>query len=1104
MEPGDTSLLHALVQGQVRGGEALTVAQQLLRSLLETSAAPVFLKDRSSTFIGCNEPFAAYAGMRPDEVPGLADTDMPWNGLEGGNYVDWDRQVIESGIAAINIEEPIRRADGSVRILETNKYPLRDGDGTVVGVIGSFRDVTDERAAAARLLRTLRESERTVGEQTAELQRANDALRHEAMERSKRRLELRRQHEEVEVLRNIAASLSSDLDVEAVLDEVVVGIQRLLSVRLVAIALLDEHGEIEIPRLVVEGDEGQEAGLIDFTWMSRLFAPGVRNGASMWSGSTPDTGPAQTRVASAMVVGGEPLGYLVVEGPTEELVADVAADRLGAIAGQTATTISTVRLSSSAAELAALREREILSRELHDSVMQSLWSMSLLSATARDLVDQDHPARPLLERINESSSGSQEEMRSLLLGIRPDALSQLSLRDLLHRAIAKSAARSGVTIVACIDDVDCDREVARALYRIAQEALSNITRHAQATSGFISLTGPTTLTLSVTDDGVGFDTSRESPGHLGLSIMSERAAELDGELTITSARGAGSTVRASVPAFVGSEGAADAVPVPPSPPIAPLIGAVTAPSPTTANGRRSIGWALTAVFLVLLATGALFFARGVTSSAEHANEDRQRVLVQQIRGDIVRPLLDELNVRLATGFGLVDGTVRRRAINATDESLSRAPDDLDPIAAFDGSVGDEARRLLRMLERLDVQPEGAREPLSLYYGAEFMQFEGTIPASVPGTRIDAVTELVYLDQAPLFLFQEALSARQSLNDQLDLTPGVARFLDEGPGSVVEQQGGILGPNPTRPLVDGWLPTEMARTEFAETFDLVDERIVDSALVAEDRWVRSWADTGTLGPPPLSDTELYRQTQSAIRDIRALTDAEIAQLVGQLEAEQADGERSALLASIAGALLAVGALLCAGRAIRLCLRRVRDNRAMAELDPLTGIGGRATLETSTAAQLADRALTHHALVMLDMDRFKMVNDSYGHGFGDRLLRLVGSGLRQISDRAMSRASSVIRLGGDEFVLSLHDRSPIDITALERALEQLRDCVVTTADGELVRPAFSYGIATAHGDPRLADLLEAADLATYEQKAQRAASSMARTVRVTTNHSDLEQH
>ena len=202
------------------------------------------------------------------------------------------------------------------------------------------------------------------------------------------------------------------------------------------------------------------------------------------------------------------------------------------------------------AELRAVQERQRLARELHDSVSQALYAIALDIATAQRIGGAD-PTR--LEAILRDAQALAEtglaEMRALLFELRPEFLSKEGLVAALQRQVAAVRARHQLSItVEAPEEPEAVPAIKEALYRVGQEALNNIAKHAGAQAVVITLeASPGELILRVRDDGRGFDAEKSFPGHLGLRSMRERAASAGGVLLIRSVPGQGTEVTFRVP-----------------------------------------------------------------------------------------------------------------------------------------------------------------------------------------------------------------------------------------------------------------------------------------------------------------------------------------------------------------------------------------------------------------------------------------------------------------------------------------------------------------------------------------------------------------------------
>ena len=197
-------------------------------------------------------------------------------------------------------------------------------------------------------------------------------------------------------------------------------------------------------------------------------------------------------------------------------------------------------------EKVVIEERSRLARDLHDAVTQTLFSASLIADVLPRIWERNQDeGRRRLEELRQLTRGALAEMRTLLLELRPAALAEAELGDLL-RQLAESVTGRARVAVEVQETGACDLPpgVKVALYRIAQEALNNVARHAGASQARVTFAcGPQEpVSLRIRDDGRGFDPASVPPEHLGLGIMQERAAAIGARLTIESEVGGGTEV----------------------------------------------------------------------------------------------------------------------------------------------------------------------------------------------------------------------------------------------------------------------------------------------------------------------------------------------------------------------------------------------------------------------------------------------------------------------------------------------------------------------------------------------------------------------------------
>lgn len=154
-----------------RAEEAVQVSQQMLQLVMDNIPQHIFWKDRNSVYLGCNKNFAADAGIDdPASIIGKTDYDLPWTRQQSEFFREYDRRVMEEDTPILHIIEPVLQADGKEAWLDTNKIPLYDAQGNVVGILGTYEDITErkllevEKENASKALQEVYERERRIAE----------------------------------------------------------------------------------------------------------------------------------------------------------------------------------------------------------------------------------------------------------------------------------------------------------------------------------------------------------------------------------------------------------------------------------------------------------------------------------------------------------------------------------------------------------------------------------------------------------------------------------------------------------------------------------------------------------------------------------------------------------------------------------------------------------------------------------------------------------------------------------------------------------------------------------------------------------------------------
>jgi PAS domain S-box-containing protein len=221
------------------------------------------------------------------------------------------------------------------------------------------------------------------------------------------------------------------------------------------------------------------------------------------------------------------------------------ADLALTVANQSAITMVNAELYEHAHTLAALQERQRLARNLHDAVNQSLFSAGLIAEVLPRLWERNpDEGRQSLEDLRRLTRGAQADMRLLLAELRPSTLTDAELGDLLRLLGNALEGRTNIPIsVTAVGEGNLPADVKVALYRLCQEGLNNIAKHAGASRVDILLQYETHgVELRIRDDSRGFDPEQDPPGHYGLSMMRERATAVGATLSITSQPGNGTDI----------------------------------------------------------------------------------------------------------------------------------------------------------------------------------------------------------------------------------------------------------------------------------------------------------------------------------------------------------------------------------------------------------------------------------------------------------------------------------------------------------------------------------------------------------------------------------
>ncbi|MBM3136007.1 MAG: GAF domain-containing protein [Chloroflexi bacterium] len=369
-----------------------------------------------------------------------------------------------------------------------------------------------------------------------------------------------RRAEQFRVISEVGRRITSILNVEQLLQEIVRLLKETFGYYLATIGLIE--GE----QLVFKA--GVKTG-----WGESQFIPGSLKvggqGITAWVAATgepllaadvsqepryvfwPDTAETRSELAVALKTKAGIIGVLNVESNQFNAFDQSDITVLQSLAHQAAIAIENARLYNQAQQAAVLEERQRLARDLHDSVSQALYGMTLYSQAAAGQLSAGcaERAADYLRELQDTAQEALAEMRLLIFELRPPILEEEGLVAALQSRLQAVEGRAGLkTEFQAEVEGRLPPRIEEGLYRIAQEVLNNAVKHARARNIAVHLRRQErTVTLAISDDGVGFDpaTARKQGG-LGLAAVEERAAELGGRLTLQSQPGEGTRVLVEV------------------------------------------------------------------------------------------------------------------------------------------------------------------------------------------------------------------------------------------------------------------------------------------------------------------------------------------------------------------------------------------------------------------------------------------------------------------------------------------------------------------------------------------------------------------------------
>jgi PAS domain S-box-containing protein len=534
--PGAESIIASLVDISERKSaeEALRYNEALLRRVLETLPVGIWILDKDAKVVQGNpEAFRIWSGETYAEWTEF-DQHKAWR-LDTGERVnpgDWAAgHAIADGKAILNEELEIEAFDGSHRIILNSAIPLTTEQDGLIGAIAVNQDIT---------------------------QRKHDEE------------ELQVAHDQLSTLLDISQSMVSTLDLDQLLNLIIEQLENVMPYEAAAILTIEQDilrfrvirapGQVAYDDLLKYQIPVHEYAFVESTLLEKqgFYITDLKSDESLLNllqnalhVSYEEVAYLRTWLGQPLIAKDDLVGFLVLARSVPDAYPEQARLISRAYANQVAIAIHNAQLYKQAGDTAALEERNRLARELHDSVAQALYSISLFIDATRMALKMNKPSvvENHLEELSLLAREAMSDMRLMIFELRPPVLEKVGLVAALQSRLDAVETRAGFQASFHSEGkFHLSAQQESELYRIVQEALNNVIKHAQANQVNVQVIAQADcVRITVEDDGVGFDPDLvENGGGQGFRNIRERAASIGASCTFESMPGKGTKVTIEV------------------------------------------------------------------------------------------------------------------------------------------------------------------------------------------------------------------------------------------------------------------------------------------------------------------------------------------------------------------------------------------------------------------------------------------------------------------------------------------------------------------------------------------------------------------------------
>lgn len=370
----------------------------------------------------------------------------------------------------------------------------------------------------------------------------------------------KRRADQLRAINEVGQKISAVMDVEQVLPSIVASLQEIFSFHSIRVYLKQPQARFMV--LVAQAGQTKEKPIGTLLsieegiegYVARSGQPHLVNEESPILNKSGRTTPGETlsRIVVPIKIGCDTLGILDVQSPRHGSLDTHDLFTVQTLADQIAIALENSRMYQELREMAVVEERNRIAREIHDTLAQGFAGILMQVEALRQSLNLGdmHLINDHLMRIQSIARENLNEARRSVLSLKPPAISQQSLEELIQNEIEKLTRDLVINVQFHVTGSQplIPTDTKQALYRIAQEALSNVRKHSQATAVQITLVyNERSITLCVQDNGIGFNSQAQFEHSFGITCMRERARMFGGMVNVHSEKGKGTTIEAVIP-----------------------------------------------------------------------------------------------------------------------------------------------------------------------------------------------------------------------------------------------------------------------------------------------------------------------------------------------------------------------------------------------------------------------------------------------------------------------------------------------------------------------------------------------------------------------------